>query len=351
MRFGCIPGTRELRGTSGLDGMLCERAITTETCRHVLGIGKLAALKYESKTDRHTNSTFVKRGLYFQFSGGKFSIAQEFKSPMPGTNTADSSFEPATIGEATEDFTLSNGVIEVKGSHTGTKALRHESSAISPYVSLSLDMSAAPCSVSVPHIDRGDSKSPRYIAVGILKRRAGSTQERIRWMDSGNQMFRRVRTSALEIWPLHKRIFSLKSISGFGLYHCDFNTGHHSTIDIDGRTMKTLSEFYMDYNRNANEEHWTKWVHEKLNNESSDLKQGKYTLELILRWSPLKIILYSLLPVLGSLAVGFAYMQTLISETNSDLGTDLAVIQTAWGLASYIVGAAGGTSLRFLQGF
>lgn len=201
---------------------------------------------------------------------------------------------------------------------------------------------------SLPQQD--SSIAPCYIAVGILKERAGLAHERvIRIHKNDDQLFRRLHKAAREIWPLNKRLFSLKSISGFGLYHCHTVSSYHSSIIVDSRTKQTLSEFYTNYKNNridlSSKRKWTEWVHKELNNGSVVPEQGRYTLELTLRWSAVKIVLYGLLPVLGSLIVGLAYMQARISNADGDFGTELSVIQTAWGLASYVVGAAGGKSL------
>jgi hypothetical protein len=78
------------------------------------------------------------------------------------------------------------------------------------------------------------------------------------------------------------------------------------------------------------EEDWTKWVHEILNgfqykpDSGPDSKQ--LSLGVVLGWSPLRITIVVLGPVLLSLLVGLWF------ELRNWI--DLATIQTAWGMAS-----------------
>jgi hypothetical protein len=192
----------------------------------------------------------------------------------------------------------------------------------------------------------------RYIVVGIFNRKSGRARERIMRVQDmrsreNTSLFESIRKASWKLWPLHKRLFSLKSISGFSLYHCHVDSGYHSTVEIDDRTKQTLFTFYIDYKHDKSEmdNGWTDWVHKFLNSSSPDPRKGGYTLELVLRWSITKIIIYGLLPVIGSFAVGIGYMQGCMSDA-ADFGTYLAVVQTAWGIASYVVGAAGGETLR-----
>jgi hypothetical protein len=63
---------------------------------------------------------------------------------------------------------------------------------------------------------------------------------------------------------------------------------------------------------------------------SSEFSQ-QLSLEIVLGWSPLRISIMVLGPVLLSLAIGLWFQ--------SKNPTDLATIQTAWGIASYSVTA------------
>ncbi|KAK3386799.1 hypothetical protein B0H63DRAFT_140998 [Podospora didyma] len=182
-----------------------------------------------------------------------------------------------------------------------------------------------------------------YVVVGILNRKTGAARESIAGtLTSQDKLFKAVRTASWGVWPLYKRLFSLKEVAGFGLYHCDVETGQHRSVTLDGRTRESLLELYTDYKAdNGNmDDAWGEWTHQHLNGGSADPAKGDYTLELLLRWSAVKIVIYGLLPVVGSLVVGVAYMRVRVSEAD-DLGSDLAVIQTAWAISSYVVGAAG----------
>jgi len=212
---------------------------------------------------------------------------------------------------------------------------------------------STPESVSIPVASDVQDDLPtfrshhRYIALGILSRKTGLAREkittRLETQKSHDPLFSSIRKSSWKLWPLHKRLFSLKHISGFGLYHCHVDSGYHSPVDVDDRTKQTLFEFYLDYKHSppGMDHQWLEWIHEHLNSGDADPRNGKYTLELQLRWSITKILIYGLLPVLGSLVVGVAYMQVRMRRAD-DFGAQLSVVQTAWGIASYVVGAAGG---------
>lgn len=118
---------------------------------------------------------------------------------------------------------------------------------------------------------------------------------------------------------------------------CDPQTGLHERIDLDRNGMADLLLLGDTYKRWYVPRHivedWARWIHQEFNNGSHDVLEGKYSLELILEWSPTRITIVVLFPVLLSLAVGL--------WLNAQDWTDLATIQTAWGTASYIVTAGG----------
>lgn len=79
---------------------------------------------------------------------------------------------------------------------------------------------------------------------------------------------------------------------------------------------------------------WADWIHKCLNQNSTDLvTDGAYSLEIKLGWSASRISVAVLVPVILSLVIGCWF--------NSRDWTDLATIQTAWGIASYIATAGG----------
>jgi hypothetical protein len=77
------------------------------------------------------------------------------------------------------------------------------------------------------------------------------------------------------------------------------------------------------------------WIHQALNDSKDEPHNGLYSkqlsLEIVLGWSPFRIAIVVLGPFLLSLAVGLWFQ--------SRNPTDLATIQTAWGIASVIVTA------------
>jgi hypothetical protein len=78
---------------------------------------------------------------------------------------------------------------------------------------------------------------------------------------------------------------------------------------------------------------WADWIHESLNKESTDVHaEGTYSIEVVLGWSEFRITLVVLLPFLLSLGIGIGL--------NKVDWTDTSTIQTAWGIATYVVTAA-----------
>ncbi len=93
------------------------------------------------------------------------------------------------------------------------------------------------------------------------------------------------------------------------------------------------------------EDDWTKWIHKILNDLQNEPDSGpdskQLSLEIVLGWSPLRITIVVLGPILLSLAVGLWFQ--------SRNWTDLATIQTAWGIASYIMTSGSGEFPRPLK--
>jgi cytochrome b subunit of formate dehydrogenase len=88
----------------------------------------------------------------------------------------------------------------------------------------------------------------------------------------------------------------------------------------------------MDY-----QDRWMDWIHQNFNNNSTNPEDGKYALQLLLRWSPLKLVIWSSIPIIFSLAIGLWYM--ISPHPGEDY---VAVVQTAWTIASYIITTAAG---------
>jgi hypothetical protein len=54
-------------------------------------------------------------------------------------------------------------------------------------------------------------------------------------------------------------------------------------------------------------EAWKPWIHKHLNSGTYDAKDGKYSLQLQLAWSPYRIMVLASTPILLSLAIGIWY--------------------------------------------
>ena len=76
------------------------------------------------------------------------------------------------------------------------------------------------------------------------------------------------------------------------------------------------------------------WIQKNLNENKLPL-EGKYSLELVYGWSPLRLSILVIFPVILSFGVGLGYML----ETGDAGG--------AWTIASYVVTAAGGKFVVF----
>lgn len=150
-------------------------------------------------------------------------------------------------------------------------------------------------------------------------------------------LFKQIRKGIRKVRPFHRRFFSLKQISGFSLYECVPSRGYHRVPDLDDETKRTLFEFWRDFRSLGTdyEDRWLKWVHLRFNNDSCDPEHGRFALQLVLRWSPTKLAIWGVLPILLSLAIGFGYM--FKPRSGEDF---LTFVQTAWAIASYIITAA-----------
>ena len=92
----------------------------------------------------------------------------------------------------------------------------------------------------------------------------------------------------------------------------------------------TLSHLFRAYNTSSidNIEEtvaWADWIHKNLNNGKKLPFDGRYSLCLILKWSPFRLTIVVMMPLLLSFAVGMWYM--IVRK-------DAAA---AWTIASYIV--------------
>ncbi|KAL3455909.1 hypothetical protein BJX64DRAFT_53619 [Aspergillus heterothallicus] len=173
-----------------------------------------------------------------------------------------------------------------------------------------------------------------YIVLGIMNREAGSIPKEIKLkVEYVAGLFPQLRSGIKTLRPLWRRLLSLKTVSGFALYECHPADNSHSIPEVSSATERTLVALFWDFQTSDfdTEDHWMAWVRTELNGG-----QRKFALRLVLRWSAGRFVVWGTTPILLSLAIGFWYMYK-----PWDAGVDeVAVVQTAWTIASYIVTTA-----------
>jgi hypothetical protein len=197
-----------------------------------------------------------------------------------------------------------------------------------------------------------------YIVVAIAGKDKNVPKEVILPVMRNEDLFKQIRKAKRQLRSLPWRLLSLKDVSSFGIYECHPREGYHSVLKICDETKRTLTELYKEMQSGEPDygSRWLVWIQRHFNNipESTfkeifhknpdgrpstlgtvNAESGKYALQLILHWSMPKIVFWGFLPILLSLAIGFWYMYE-----PRDPGEDpLAIVQTAWGIASYIITA------------
>ncbi|KAK7957979.1 hypothetical protein PG996_010580 [Apiospora saccharicola] len=195
-----------------------------------------------------------------------------------------------------------------------------------------------------------------YVVMGIVEATTGVTRECLQPLstDDGRpkDMIASMHAAVRALRPWYVRWFTLKSVGGFGVYEChQINSnsagggggsgiGYHTVLHVSEATRLSLLELYYDFvaqRRDVNE-CWKQWVHQHFNAGDEHPGERRLGLQLLLQWSVPKIVAYVSTPVVASLIFGFAYTFTV---TGPDVDK-VAVLQTAWTVASYIVTAAGG---------
>jgi hypothetical protein len=180
----------------------------------------------------------------------------------------------------------------------------------------------------------------KYVVIGIIRQERSVPLERLRYVTREAGLFKQIYIASLLLRPPREQWVSLKRITGFGIYKCHPGEDYHTMIDCDNATKRALAELFKDYQTRfwGYEDYgdrWMNWIHTKFNNSDNDPKNGRYSLQLILGWSIPKLVFWGIAPILLSLAIGIWYMLT------PPPGADqVAVVQTAWTIASYIVTAA-----------
>jgi hypothetical protein len=156
-----------------------------------------------------------------------------------------------------------------------------------------------------------------------------------------------IRSAIKRLRPWYLRIFTFKSVAAFDIYECNPELGQHSPVQTSDTTDAALLDLYYDFNagRRDHDDEWKKWIHRNFNRGDSFPGSRSLALRLVLRWSAKKILLFTFVPILLSLAIGFWFIFDR-GQADEDYAT---VVQTAWTVASYIVTTAGGESLLMLK--
>ncbi|KAF2965948.1 hypothetical protein GQX73_g7612 [Xylaria multiplex] len=148
-------------------------------------------------------------------------------------------------------------------------------------------------------------------------------------MTSRANLFWKLKWGTLRLRGLRAALLSLKSVKSFRLYKCCPEEGFHRRIDLPAdatEDMRQLVKTYkMLYVPGALAEEWASWFAENINKKD-------YALEVVFDWSPSRVSIALLTPTALSFVIGLWF--------NSRDWSDLSTIQTAWGIASYVVTTA-----------
>jgi hypothetical protein len=126
---------------------------------------------------------------------------------------------------------------------------------------------------------------------------------------------------------------------------CNWEAEFHEKIEMTVEEEMTLTSLYGAYGSwTLDKEDWAMWIHESLNYDCFDPLgiplEHTLSLEIVLGWSLFRISVVILAPILLSLALGLWFQSKNIN--------DLATVQTAWSIASYVA-TAGGRKLSQLS--
>ncbi|KAK3303020.1 uncharacterized protein B0T15DRAFT_261431 [Chaetomium strumarium] len=170
---------------------------------------------------------------------------------------------------------------------------------------------------------------PEEVILPVLPPAGGHPQD--------GHLFKQIRRAERKLRPWGRRLLSLKRVAGFGLYRCVPSHGYHIMDPVDNRTQRILNDLYRDYSGTHDPgDRWLTWVRQELNAGVLDPEVGEYALRLLLRWSATKIVFWVMSPVVLSLVIALWYMY----RPRGPEADEVAVIQTAWTIASYIITAA-----------
>ncbi|KPM37516.1 hypothetical protein AK830_g9035 [Neonectria ditissima] len=159
-------------------------------------------------------------------------------------------------------------------------------------------------------------REPREIAIDIT---------------DGANLFWKLKWGTLRLRGIRAALLSLKSVRTIRLYkrQCFPQEGFHRRIILPAHAIEDMRNLVTTYKMlhvsSGMSSDWADWI-------TSNINEENYALEIVFDWSPLRVSIALLMPMVLSLAIGLWF--------NSRDWTDLATIQTAWGVASYVVTAA-----------
>jgi hypothetical protein len=164
--------------------------------------------------------------------------------------------------------------------------------------------------------------------------------ESLRYVTRDAGLFKQIYIATLIVRPPKYEWLSLKRVTGFGIYKCHPTEDYHTAVEYDSATKRDLAELFKDYQTRCwtledYGDRWMNWIHTEFNNNDNDRRNGKYLLQLIQGRSVPKLILWVITPIVLSLVIGVWYMLT--PQPGEDY---VAVVQTTWTIASYIVTSA-----------
>ncbi|KAI0542180.1 hypothetical protein GGR58DRAFT_497533 [Xylaria digitata] len=148
-------------------------------------------------------------------------------------------------------------------------------------------------------------------------------------MTNRANLFWKLKWGTLRLRGLRAAFLSLKSVKSFRLYQCCPGEGFHRRIDLPADATEDMRQLVKTYKRlrvpSTLAKEWADWIAKNIN-------QKDYALEVVFDWSPSRVSIALLIPTALSFVIGLWF--------NSRDWTDLATIQTAWAIASYVVTTA-----------
>jgi hypothetical protein len=171
-------------------------------------------------------------------------------------------------------------------------------------------------------------------------------RERLLEVTKREGLFKRIRAASRQIRPLYRRLLSFQQIGGFSMYECNSVKGFHNYVEMDRQTELILTELFRDFESGEPDygDRWLNWIQSEFNLNCENPADGRYALQLVLRWSPGKIVMYGTCSIILAIVLGFWYQ--FIGHGIKDPGPSpsdlIAITQTAWTISSFILTLAGG---------